>query len=59
MMEKKKVVVVAGTRPEVIKMASVYMELQCSDLLEPVLLSTGQHRETVSYTHLRAHETGA
>jgi len=35
-MEKKKVVVVAGTRPEVIKMSSVYMELQRSDLLEPV-----------------------
>ena len=48
MMEKKKVVVVAGTRPEVIKMASVYMELQRSDLLEPVFLSTGQHREMLA-----------
>ncbi|MDB4561131.1 UDP-N-acetylglucosamine 2-epimerase (non-hydrolyzing) [Akkermansiaceae bacterium] len=47
-MEKKKVVVVAGTRPEVIKMSSVYMELQRSDLLEPVFLSTGQHREMLA-----------
>jgi UDP-N-acetylglucosamine 2-epimerase (non-hydrolysing) len=47
-MEKKKVVVVAGTRPEVIKMSSVYMGLQRSDLLEPVFLSTGQHREMLA-----------
>ena len=47
-MEKKKVVVVAGTRPEVIKMSSVYMEFQRSDLLEPVFLSTGQHREMLA-----------
>ena len=44
-MSKKKIVVVAGTRPEVIKMSSVYMELKKSDALEPIFLSTGQHRE--------------
>ena len=48
MIEKKKVVVVAGTRPEVIKMSSVYMELQRSDFLEPIFLSTGQHREMLA-----------
>lgn len=48
MSEKKKVVVVAGTRPEVIKMSSVYMELQKSETLEPVFLSTGQHREMLA-----------
>lgn len=44
-MKKKKVVIVAGTRPEVIKMSSVYMEMLNSDVLEPVYLSTGQHKE--------------
>ncbi len=48
MIEKKKVIVVAGTRPEVIKMSSVYMELKKSDSLEPVFLSTGQHREMLA-----------
>jgi len=48
MIEKRKVVVVAGTRPEVIKMASVYMELKKSESLEPLFLSTGQHREMLA-----------
>lgn len=45
MSERKKVAVVVGTRPEVIKMAPVVFALQASDSLEPVLVSTGQHRE--------------
>jgi UDP-N-acetylglucosamine 2-epimerase (non-hydrolysing) len=48
MSSKKKVIVVAGTRPEVIKMSLVYMELKKSDTLEPVFLSTGQHREMLA-----------
>jgi len=36
---------VVGTRPEVIKMAPVVFALRESKTLEPVLLSTGQHRE--------------
>ncbi|MDB4669557.1 UDP-N-acetylglucosamine 2-epimerase (non-hydrolyzing) [bacterium] len=48
MSERKKVVVVAGTRPEVIKMSSVYMELRKSESLEPIFLSTGQHREMLA-----------
>jgi len=44
----KKIIVVAGTRPEVIKMSSVYMELKESDSLEPIYLSTGQHREMLA-----------
>ncbi|MDB4498845.1 UDP-N-acetylglucosamine 2-epimerase (non-hydrolyzing) [Akkermansiaceae bacterium] len=48
MRKKKKVIVVAGTRPEVIKMALVYMELKKSDTLEPIFLSTGQHREMLA-----------
>lgn len=42
---KKKVAVVAGTRPEVIKMARVYSELRDSSLLTPVFISTAQHRQ--------------
>jgi len=41
---KKKVVIVAGTRPECIKLAPVYFALQQSDRLEPVWLATAQHR---------------
>lgn len=42
---KKKIAIVVGTRPEVIKMAPVVFALRDSEMLEPVLLSTGQHRE--------------
>lgn len=44
-MTKKKIAIVAGTRPEVIKLAPVYFALRESAALEPVLLSSGQHRE--------------
>ncbi|QQL44309.1 non-hydrolyzing UDP-N-acetylglucosamine 2-epimerase [Sulfuriroseicoccus oceanibius] len=44
-MNRRKVAVVVGTRPEVIKMAPVVFALRESKELEPVLLSTGQHRE--------------
>lgn len=36
---------VAGTRPEVIKMAPLWFALRQSAVLEPLLISTGQHRE--------------
>lgn len=39
------VAIIAGTRPEVIKMAPVYFALKASQTLRPLLLSTGQHRE--------------
>ncbi|MFT5110579.1 MAG: UDP-N-acetylglucosamine 2-epimerase (non-hydrolyzing), partial [Pseudoalteromonas tetraodonis] len=42
---KKIVALVAGTRPEVIKMAPVYFALKESDTLRPVILSTAQHRQ--------------
>lgn len=42
---KKAVAIVAGTRPEVIKMAPVWFALRESPELEPLLISTGQHRE--------------
>jgi len=41
----KKIAIVVGTRPEVIKMAPVVFALDKSKALKPVLLSTGQHRE--------------
>ena len=43
--EKKTIALVAGTRPEVIKMAPVYFALQESETLRPVILSTAQHRQ--------------
>ncbi len=46
-MSKPKIVLVAGTRPEVIKLAPVYFALRESRLLEPVLLSSGQHRQMI------------
>lgn len=41
----KKIMVVFGTRPEAIKMAPVVMQLQKSELLQPVVCVTAQHRE--------------
>lgn len=46
----KKKVVVAGTRPEAVKMAPVYMALKKSDKIEPVFLSTAQHRQMLDQT---------
>ena len=40
-----KVFVIVGTRPEAIKMAPVYRALKDEASIEPVLVSTGQHRE--------------
>ena len=40
-----RVAVIVGTRPEGIKMASVYKSLAAADGFEPILVSTGQHRE--------------
>src|SRR4051794_19568126 len=42
---KKTVAIVVGTRPEVIKMAPVWFALRDSPDLQPLLISTGQHRE--------------
>lgn len=42
---KKRVMVVYGTRPEAIKVASVIKRMDESDVLEPIILVTGQHRE--------------
>jgi UDP-N-acetylglucosamine 2-epimerase (non-hydrolysing) len=42
---KKTVALVVGTRPEVIKMAPVWFALKESASLQPLLISTGQHRQ--------------
>lgn len=46
----KKVAIVAGTRPECIKMAPVYMELKKSSKIQPIFLSTAQHRQMLDQT---------
>ncbi len=47
---RKRVAVVAGTRPECIKMAPLYFELQRSQVIEPVFLATAQHRQMLDQT---------
>ena len=44
-MKPRSVAIVLGTRPEAIKLAPVYLELQTRPQLEPLLIATGQHRE--------------
>lgn len=46
--KRKVVVCVAGTRPEVIKLAPVYRRLCESEVFQPLFLSTGQHREMLA-----------
>ena len=43
----KKIAIVVGTRPEVIKLAPLYLELKKSKRFKPVLINTGQHKEMV------------
>jgi UDP-N-acetylglucosamine 2-epimerase len=40
--------IIVGTRPEAIKLAPVVRELRHEGLLEPLLVSTGQHREMLA-----------
>lgn len=42
---KKRIMVIYGTRPEAVKMAPLIKALNASDVLEPVVVSTGQHRQ--------------
>ena len=42
---KKRIMVIYGTRPEAVKMAPLIKALEASEALEPVVVSTGQHRE--------------
>lgn len=45
-----KVALVAGTRPECVKMASVYFALKESTRFCPIFISTGQHRQMLDQT---------
>lgn len=47
---KKAVLLVVGTRPEVIKMGPVFDALSQSDDFRPILVNTGQHREMARQT---------
>lgn len=44
-MKKKKIVLCASTRPEMIKMAPLYLEMKKRDNLITILMSTGQHKQ--------------
>ncbi|WP_026497111.1 non-hydrolyzing UDP-N-acetylglucosamine 2-epimerase [Butyrivibrio sp. WCD3002] len=41
----KRIVLCASTRPEMIKMAPLYLEMKKREGLETILMSTGQHKE--------------
>ncbi len=45
---KAKILVVVGTRPEAVKLVPVVLALRASELLEPVVVSTGQHHRMVA-----------
>jgi UDP-N-acetylglucosamine 2-epimerase (non-hydrolysing) len=47
---RKLIAVVAGTRPEAVKMAPVYFALKRSNSFETVLLATAQHRQMLDQT---------
>jgi UDP-N-acetylglucosamine 2-epimerase (non-hydrolysing) len=47
---KKQIVIVAGTRPECVKMAPLYFALRESATLCPLFLSTAQHRQMLDQT---------
>lgn len=42
---KKRIVLCASTRPEMIKIAPLYLELKKRESIETILMSTGQHKE--------------
>ena len=44
---KRAMLVVAGTRPEAIKLVPLILALERSELYDPVVLSTGQHEQMV------------
>lgn len=50
---KPKVMTIYGTRPEAIKVAPVITVLQKDDRFEPVVVSTGQHREMLEQVNKR------
>jgi len=47
-MERHRVMVIFGTRPEAIKVAPVIAELERSPHFEPIVVVTGQHREMLA-----------
>ncbi|MEI6121861.1 MAG: UDP-N-acetylglucosamine 2-epimerase (non-hydrolyzing), partial [Opitutae bacterium] len=47
---KKTIAIIAGTRPECVKMAPIYFALQESKTIQPIFLSTGQHRQMLDQT---------
>ncbi len=46
-----RVMTIYGTRPEAIKMAPLIIALRASDVMEPVVAVTGQHREMLDHVH--------
>lgn len=53
----KQVMVIYGTRPEAVKMAPLIRALENSPVLQPVVVSTGQHREMMDQVNNWFHIT--
>lgn len=43
--KRKRIVICASTRPEMAKMATLYLELKKRESIEAILMSTGQHKQ--------------
>src|SRR5690242_12095237 len=50
-MKAMQVMAVVGTRPEAIKLAPLVLALRAHGWLRPVVVTTGQHRDTVDEVH--------
>lgn len=48
MTRNNKVVILIGTRPEAIKLIPLYLSLKSAEDFEPIIVSTGQHREMLN-----------
>ncbi|PKL39689.1 MAG: UDP-N-acetylglucosamine 2-epimerase (non-hydrolyzing) [Spirochaetae bacterium HGW-Spirochaetae-1] len=49
-MNKLKIAIVIGTRPEAIKMAPVYLKMKADSRIEVILIATAQHRQMLDET---------
>jgi len=45
----KKILFIAGTRPEAIKLAPLYLEMRRREAFEPVFCATGQHQDLLAH----------
>ncbi len=54
---RKRAMIIYGTRPEAVKMAPLIKAMQVSEVVEPLVVSTGQHREMMNQVNEWFHIT--